>query len=103
MFVLYDCCLSVAGAAVFVLYDCLLSLCVTGVTVFVLYDCCLSVTGAAVGVPLSQEEAQLCMVNDMADLSPLAIAYARARGQSVSWDLGVQRLFNAIHVCFQWP
>ena len=43
--------------------------------------CFLTVTGAAVGVPLSQEEAQLCMVNDMTDLSPLAIAYARARGQ----------------------
>ncbi|KAK7093168.1 bifunctional purine biosynthesis protein ATIC-like [Littorina saxatilis] len=39
-----------------------------------------SPAGAAVGVPLSKEEAQLCMVDDMQDLSPLAIAYARARG-----------------------
>lgn len=39
------------------------------------------VIGAAVGVPLSEEEAQVCMVHDMLkDLSPLATAYARARG-----------------------
>ena len=44
--------------------------------------------GAAVGIPLSQEEAQLCMVNDMEGLSPLAVAYARARGQSVCVALG---------------
>lgn len=37
--------------------------------------------GAAVGVPMSPEELSLCMVSDMTDgLSPLAIAYARARG-----------------------
>ena len=37
--------------------------------------------GAAVGVPLTDEEACLCMVSDMkASLSPLATAYARARG-----------------------
>ena len=41
--------------------------------------------GAAVGVPLSEEEAKVCMVSDMLqDLTPLASAYARARGQSSS-------------------
>jgi len=39
-----------------------------------------SPAGAAVGVPLSAEEAKLCMVDDLENLSPLAIAYARARG-----------------------
>ncbi|KAK3728339.1 hypothetical protein RRG08_043964 [Elysia crispata] len=39
-----------------------------------------SPAGAAVAVPLSLEQAKLCMVNDLKDLSPLAIAYARARG-----------------------
>ncbi|XP_072032580.1 bifunctional purine biosynthesis protein ATIC-like isoform X2 [Amphiura filiformis] len=40
-----------------------------------------SPAGAAVGVPLSDEQARLCMVDDMKDtLTPLAIAYARARG-----------------------
>jgi len=40
-----------------------------------------SPAGAAVAVPLTHEEAKVCMVDDMYDsLSPLAIAYARARG-----------------------
>lgn len=40
-----------------------------------------SPAGAAVGVPLNAEEAQLCMVDDIYnDLTPLAAAYARARG-----------------------
>ncbi|CAF99794.1 unnamed protein product, partial [Tetraodon nigroviridis] len=40
-----------------------------------------SPAGAAVGVPLSEEEARVCMVHDMMkDLTPLATAYARARG-----------------------
>lgn len=39
-----------------------------------------SPAGAAVGNPLSKEQAQLCMVDDMQNLTPLAIAYARARG-----------------------
>uniref|UniRef100_A0A3B3WBP9 Bifunctional purine biosynthesis protein ATIC n=1 Tax=Poecilia mexicana TaxID=48701 RepID=A0A3B3WBP9_9TELE len=40
-----------------------------------------SPAGAAVGVPLSEEEAKVCMVHDMLkDLTPLATAYARARG-----------------------
>ncbi|MED6234828.1 hypothetical protein ATANTOWER_003660 [Ataeniobius toweri] len=40
-----------------------------------------SPAGAAVGVSLSEEEAKVCMVHDMLkDLTPLATAYARARG-----------------------
>ena len=40
-----------------------------------------SPAGAAVGVPLTVEEAKLCMVEDMIEsLTPLATAYARARG-----------------------
>ena len=41
-----------------------------------------SPAGAAVGVAMSDSDAQLCMVDDLKDvLSPLAVAYARARGQ----------------------
>ncbi|KFV17224.1 Bifunctional purine biosynthesis protein PURH, partial [Tauraco erythrolophus] len=37
--------------------------------------------GAAVGIPLSEEEAQVCMVHDfLKTLTPLASAYARSRG-----------------------
>ena len=37
--------------------------------------------GAAVGVELTAEEAKLCMVDDLKEqLTPLATAYARARG-----------------------
>ncbi|XP_034051033.1 bifunctional purine biosynthesis protein PURH [Thalassophryne amazonica] len=40
-----------------------------------------SPAGAAVGVPLREEDAKVCMVHDMLkDLTPLATAYARARG-----------------------
>ncbi|KAM9454378.1 bifunctional purine biosynthesis protein ATIC [Clarias gariepinus] len=40
-----------------------------------------SPAGAAVGVALSEEEAKVCMVHDiLKDLTPLAMAYARARG-----------------------
>lgn len=40
-----------------------------------------SPAGAAVGNPLSPEQAKLCMVEDLSnELTPLAIAYARARG-----------------------
>jgi len=40
-----------------------------------------SPAGAAVGNPLSIEQAKLCMVDDIYDiLTPLAMAYARARG-----------------------
>ncbi len=39
-----------------------------------------SPAGAAVGVPLSDEEKKVCMVEDLGNLSPLATAYARARG-----------------------
>uniref|UniRef100_A0AAR2LX96 Bifunctional purine biosynthesis protein ATIC n=1 Tax=Pygocentrus nattereri TaxID=42514 RepID=A0AAR2LX96_PYGNA len=41
----------------------------------------LPLTGAAVGVTLTEEEAKVCMVHDLLkDLTPLATAYARARG-----------------------
>ncbi|CAG4992019.1 unnamed protein product, partial [Parnassius apollo] len=40
-----------------------------------------SPAGAAVGLPLTEEETSVCMVSDLAGkLSPLACAYARARG-----------------------
>ncbi|XP_030065812.1 bifunctional purine biosynthesis protein ATIC [Microcaecilia unicolor] len=40
-----------------------------------------SPAGAAVGIPLTGEEAQVCMVHDLhKTLTPLATAYARARG-----------------------
>ena len=39
-----------------------------------------SPAGAAVGLPLSAAHAKLCMVDDLDNLSPLAAAYARARG-----------------------
>lgn len=40
-----------------------------------------SPAGAAVGFPLTPEQAKLCMVEDMlSSLTPLATAYARARG-----------------------
>lgn len=39
-----------------------------------------SPAGAAVATPLSDEEKKVCMVEDLGDLSPLATAYARARG-----------------------
>ncbi len=38
-------------------------------------------SGAAVGVELTPEEAKVCMVDDIKEpLSPLAVAYGRARG-----------------------
>lgn len=40
-----------------------------------------SPAGAAIAIPLSREQAKLCMVEDLYDkLSPIATAYARARG-----------------------
>lgn len=40
-----------------------------------------SPAGAAVGIPLSQEHAKVCMVEDLLQqLTPIATAYARARG-----------------------
>ncbi|WFD03964.1 bifunctional phosphoribosylaminoimidazolecarboxamide formyltransferase/IMP cyclohydrolase [Malassezia obtusa] len=39
-----------------------------------------SPAGAAVAVPLSEAEARACFVHDLGELSPLATAYARARG-----------------------
>ena len=41
-----------------------------------------SPAGAAVGVPLTETLAKIYWVDDMGDLSPLASAYARARGAS---------------------
>lgn len=59
------------------------------------YDWLCTISGAAVGVSLSPEQAQLCMVEDMTDkLSPLACAYARARGKYLEW------LVLIIHVSF---
>lgn len=41
-----------------------------------------SIPGAAVGIPLSEDEAKVCMVYDMYEmLTPISTAYARARGQ----------------------
>ncbi|XP_072939376.1 bifunctional purine biosynthesis protein ATIC [Epargyreus clarus] len=40
-----------------------------------------SPAGAAVGIPLTEEDAAVCMVSDMLErLTPIAAAYARARG-----------------------
>lgn len=39
-----------------------------------------SPAGAAVGVALDSTEAKVCMVDDLGELTPLAAAYARARG-----------------------
>ncbi|XP_072473605.1 bifunctional purine biosynthesis protein ATIC [Notamacropus eugenii] len=40
-----------------------------------------SPAGAAIGIPLSEEEAKVCMVHDLyKSLTPLSTAYARARG-----------------------
>lgn len=39
-----------------------------------------SPAGAAVGTPLSEPLARVCQVEDLGELSPLACAYARARG-----------------------
>ena len=41
--------------------------------------------GAAVGIPLNPAQSRLCMVDDMSELSPLAIAYARARGKKKNY------------------
>lgn len=42
-----------------------------------------SPAGAAVGLPLDEREAKVFGVEDLTDLSPLACAYARARGESI--------------------
>lgn len=54
--------------------------------------------GAAVGVPLTEDEARVCMVHDMMEvLSPLATAYARARGQNraSSMTYSVSSIYSA--------
>ena len=47
-----------------------------------------SPAGAAVGVPMTQEEKEVCMVADIEGLSEsaLAMAYARARGSDRMYD-----------------
>ena len=46
------------------------------------------VLGAAVGVPLTSEEAKVSMVDDLLEiLTPLATAYARARGKSPRYSM----------------
>ena len=43
----------------------------------------IAVTGAAIGGQgMSEEDSKVCMVDDMDNLSPLAEAYARARGMT---------------------
>jgi phosphoribosylaminoimidazolecarboxamide formyltransferase/IMP cyclohydrolase len=42
-----------------------------------------SPAGAAVGLPLDERAAKVFGVEDIKDMSPLACAYARARGQSL--------------------
>ena len=49
-----------------------------------------SPAGAAVGVPLSAELARACFVDDL-QLSPLAAAYARARGADRQQHAGEER------------
>ena len=40
-----------------------------------------SPAGVAIGLPLDEQAAKVFGVDDMKDLSPLACAYARARGE----------------------
>ena len=47
-----------------------------------------SPAGAAVGLPLTEVERKIYWVDDMGDLSPLASAYARARGADRMSSLG---------------
>ena len=50
------------------------------------------ISGAAVGTPLTREQASVCMVEDMMDeLTPLATAYARARGMCCAVTLMPQQ------------
>lgn len=56
-----------------------------------------SPAGAAVAVPLSEAEARACFVADLGELSPIATAYARARGADRMSSFGD---FIALsHVC----
>ena len=55
-----------------------------------------SPAGAAVGVALTDSEARLCMVDDLKDeLSPLATAYARARGEKPGGVCSIVRRFHS--------
>jgi phosphoribosylaminoimidazolecarboxamide formyltransferase/IMP cyclohydrolase len=56
-----------------------------------------SPAGAAIGVPLSAVEAQACFVDDLGELSPLASAYARARGADRMSSFG--DIIGLSHVC----
>ena len=47
-----------------------------------------SPAGAAVGLPLSEVEAKIYWVDDLGELSPLACAYARARGADRMYSFG---------------
>ena len=54
-----------------------------------------NVVGAAVGVELDDVEAKVCQVDDIKDiLTPLATAYARARGKC---DNISKQMFNSKH------
>lgn len=53
--------------------------------------------GAAVGVPLSEEEAHVCMVHDLhKSLTPLASAYARSRGEGSKEPLQTSAASSAL-------
>jgi AICAR transformylase/IMP cyclohydrolase PurH len=56
-----------------------------------------SPAGAAVGIPLSDVEKKVYFVDDMKELTPLASAYARARGDSFTIFYNMN--FNDI-ICF---
>lgn len=57
----------------------------------------LSLAGAAVGTPLSEDEARVCMVHDLyPTLSPMATAYARARGQKRDFVRGESNALSLI-------
>lgn len=59
-----------------------------------------SPAGAAVGIPLTESESKVCQVNDLNDLSPLAAAYARARGADRMSSFGD---FIALSDCCDLP
>lgn len=56
--------------------------------------------GAAVGIPLSEEEAQVCMVHDFhKTLTPLASAYARSRGEKPSMSKELSLILRTWAAC----
>ena len=58
-----------------------------------------SPAGAAVGLPLDDVLKKIYWVDDMGDLSPLACAYARARGRIGCPRLGISLPFR---MCVTW-